>query len=251
MIEREVKSIASFLDALRTDQDGSATWYRGHSDGSWSLMPGILRMASGLSEGSSLARFKQSAAMLTERLPTTSFDWTFLMQHYGVPTRLLDWSESPLVALFFAVEAYFRHPNIDAAVWCLKPVALNKNSNLSDPAEPQYIPSFDDEELKPYAAESLRASRVPLLPVATIATRNNARIQAQLGTFTVHHTQKIAIEDVGDKSHVIKYNIPHASREDLHKELRLLGLTQFSLFPELTSVDQLTNCQQKATAKRS
>jgi hypothetical protein len=238
VIEREVKNIASFLDALRADQEGYATWYRGHSDASWTLLPGILRPTSGLglSEGSSLARFKQSAAMLTERLPTTSFDWTFLMQHYGVPTRLIDWSESPLVAMFFAVDAYTRHLDTDAAVWCLKPVALNKNSNLSDPTEPQYIPSFEDDELKPYAAESLRASRVPLLPLATIATRNNARIQAQLGTFTVHHTQKIAIEHVGDKSHVIKYNIPHASREEIHRELKLLGLTQFSLFPELTSV---------------
>jgi hypothetical protein len=236
VIEREVRKIADFIDALRADQDGHATWYRGHSDASWTLLPGIMRGASGLSEGSSLARFKQSAAMLTERLPTTSFDWTFLMQHYGVPTRLLDWSESPLVAMFFAVEAFAGHPDKDAAVWCLKPVRLNKNSNLSDPAEPQYIPSFDDDELKPYAAESLRASRVPLLPVATIATRNNPRIQAQLGTFTVHHTQKIAIEDVGDRSHVIKYRIPPACREEIHKELKLLGLNQFSLFPELTSV---------------
>jgi hypothetical protein len=238
VIEREVKSIAEFLDALRADQDGKATWFRGHSDASWTLMPGILRPTSGLglSEGSSLARFRQSAAMLTERLPTTSFDWTFLMQHYGVPTRLLDWSESPLVAMFFAVDAFVRHPDTNAAVWCLKPVALNKHSNLSDPNEPQYIPSFEDAELKPYAAENLRVGRAPLLPLATIATRNNARIQAQLGTFTVHHNQKIAIEDIGDQSHVIKYNIPHASREDLYKELKLLGLTQFSLFPELTSV---------------
>jgi hypothetical protein len=135
-----------------------------------------------------------------------------------------------------AVEAFAGHPDKDAAVWGLKPVRLNKNSNLSDPAEPQYIPSSDDDELEPYAAESLRASRVPLLPVATIATRNNPRIQAQLGTFTVHHTQKIAIEEVGDRSHVIKYRIPHACRETVHKELKLLGLTQFSLFPELTSV---------------
>lgn len=236
LIEREIKSIAEYLDALRADQDGRITWYRGHSDAAWKLLPGILRAASGLSEGSSLARFKQSAAMLTERLPNSSFDWTFLMQHYGVPTRLLDWSESPLIAMYFAVEAFARYPNIDSAIWCLKPVALNKNAGISDPNEVQYIPSFDDEELQPYAAETIRTSRVVLFPVATIATRNNARIQAQLGTFTIHHTQKLAIEEVGDKSHVIKYIIPHAHREYLLKELKILGLTRFSLFPELASV---------------
>lgn len=235
VIERDVNNVAEYLDALRKDTDGTPTWFRGHSKASWTLLPGILRSTSGLSEGSSLARFKQSAAMLTERLPSTSFDWTFLMQHYGVPTRLLDWSESPLVAMFFAV-GYEDHPSEDAVVWCLKPVLLNKNASIADPSEPQYIPSFDDEELAPYAAEVLRTARVGLFPVATIATRNNARIQAQMGTFTIHHKQKIPIEDVGDKLHVLKYRIPSASREAIKSELKLLGLTQFSLFPELTSV---------------
>lgn len=134
------------------------------------------------------------------------------MQHYGVPTRLLDWSESPLVAMFFAVEGFSRHPSTDAAVWCLKPTALNKNAGIFDPSEPLYIPSFDDAELAPYAAENIRGSRVGLLPVATIATRNNPRIQAQMGTFTIHHTQKVALEEVGDQSHVIKYVIPDNTR---------------------------------------
>lgn len=236
---REVKSIAEFLDALRADQDGTVTWFRGHSNSGWTLLPGIMRTAPGLSEGSSLARFKQSAAMLMERLPTSSFDWTFMMQHYGVPTRLLDWSESPLVAMFFAVEDLDKHPDTDAAIWCLKPVVLNKNARISDPEEAQYIPSFDEPELDPYKTERLRASRNDLLPVATIATRNNPRIQAQMGTFTIHHTAKMPIEEVGDKSHVVKYVIPHAARKTLQKELKLLGLNRFSLFPELPSVGSI------------
>lgn len=236
MIERTINNIAGYIDALRTDQDGSATWFRGHSDAKWQLLPGFLRSAAVLSEGSLLARFKQSAAMLTERLPTSSFDWTFLMQHYGVPTRLLDWSESPLVAMYFAVSEFAAHPDSDAAVWCLKPTMLNTNANIVDPIEPHYIPSFEDEVLEPYAAENMRAARVKLLPVATIATRNNPRIQAQLGTFTIHHTDSTPIEAVGDKNHVKKYIIPRDSREGLTKELKLLGLNHFSLFPELTSV---------------
>lgn len=238
MPERTVKNLAEYIEALRSDSDGKATWFRGHANSAWILLPGILRNPSGLSEGSSLARFKQSAAMLTERLPTSSFDWTFLMQHYGVPTRLLDWTESPLVALFFAVQE--NDPSgSDSAVWCLKPTILNKNAGISDPNEDQYIPSFDDDELKPYAAETIRGSRVELQPIATIATRNNARIQAQMGTFTIHHTLKTAIEDVGDGSHAFKYIIPQTNRANIQKELRLLGLTQFSLFPELTSVGSI------------
>ena len=236
MIERKVTNVANFLDALRADQDGSTTWFPGHAKASWTLLPGIMRSRSGLSEASSLARFKQSAAMLTDSTPSSAFDWTFLMQHYGVPTRLLDWSESPLVALFFAVDSFAKHRNAEAAVWCLKPTALNKNANISNAIETNYIPSFEAEELEPYATEKLKATNVELLPVSTIATRNNPRIQAQMGTFTIHHTKRVPIEAVGDKSHVIKYLIPRNARETLKKELKLLGLNQFSLFPELTSV---------------
>jgi len=188
------------------------------------------------SEATLLARFKQSAAMLAERIPTTSFDWTFLMQHYGVPTRLLDWTESPLIALYFAVEKWDEHPDCEAAVWCLKPTELNKFARLIDKNEPRYIPSFDDDELKNYSLESLRGARVELFPAATIATRNNARIQAQVGVFTIHHNHPIPIDEIGDGSHVIKYAIPKESREAILKELRLLGLTRLSLFPELASV---------------
>lgn len=175
--------------------------------------------------------------MLAERRPATFFDWTFLMQHYGVPTRLLDWSESPLISMYFAVENWPANTGTDAALWCLWPTALNKNANIVDRVEGHYIPSFEDDELLGYTLDSLRQNtRIELFPLATIATRNNARIQAQMGTFTIHHNKKIAIEEVGDGSHVAKYTIPHDARETLAAELKLLGLTRFSLFPELASV---------------
>jgi hypothetical protein len=243
MVDRTINSIAEFIEALRQDQDpdGAATWFRGHSKADWKLLPGLMRdPAIRISETTLLTRFKQSAAMLTSRQHNSSFDWMFSMQHYGVPTRLLDWSENPLVALFFSVEQRREFPKDDGAVWCLRPTALNRNAGIRDKTEAQYIPSFEGEELESYSTESVRQNaRMELFPVATIATRNNPRIQAQMGTFTIHHHSKIAIEDVGDKSHVSKYVIPNASREIIFKELKLLGLTRFSLFPELESVGSM------------
>lgn len=239
LVEREIGSVSDFLSAIRQDQaDRPGTiWFRGHSDATWKLLPGFMRSESETSETTLLNRFRQSAAMLADQRPATSFDWTFLMQHYGVPTRLLDWSESPLTSMYFAVNDSADKPGANAALWCLWPTTLNQNANIVDKVEGQYIPSFEDDELQAYTVESLRQnSRLELFPVATIATRNNARIQAQMGTFTIHHNKRIAIEDVGDQSHVAKYVIPCASKNGLAEELKLLGMTRFSLFPELASV---------------
>lgn len=239
IVERQIGSVSDFLTAIRADQTSrpGTIWFRGHSDATWKLLPGLMRSTSDTSETTLLNRFRQSAAMLAEWRPATSFDWTFLMQHYGVPTRLLDWSESPLVSMYFAVEDWADKAGTDAALWCLWPTALNKNANIVDKVEGQYIPSFEDDELQGYTVDSLRQNtRLELFPVATIATRNNARIQAQMGTFTIHHNRRIAIEEVGDHSHVAKYTIPSAAKATLAEELKLLGMTRFSLFPELASV---------------
>jgi hypothetical protein len=60
----------------------------------------------------------------TER-PQNSWEWYFLMQHCGAPTRLLDWTESALIALFFAVRGKLGADENDAAVWILEPWKLN------------------------------------------------------------------------------------------------------------------------------
>lgn len=240
MTSKEITSIGSLLDALNEDNDGyvGSVWYRGQDDADWPLAPGYVRLDTPPSEATLLKRFKQSAAMLIGSAPRDSFDWLFLMQHYGVPTRLLDWSESPLIALYFAVISGSKEH--DSALWALRPSELNKNAHINNQDEEGFIPSFEDEELKNYSVESLAQNRrIQLYPLATIATRNNARIQAQLGVFTIHHHDRTPIESVGDGSHVKKYIIPASAKITLINELALLGVNKFQLFPELASVGDI------------
>jgi hypothetical protein len=239
MIEKTINSIQSFIDELEKDYGGykGAIWFRGQKNREWKLQPGYYRLKAPPSESTLLKRFKQSALMLLERDAKDSFDWLFTMQHYGLPTRLLDWSESPLVALYFAVA---ENGEDDAVLWSLKPSELNKSANIVDDAEEYFIPSFDDEELKNYSIESLASGpkRTKLLPIATIATRNNSRIQAQLGVFTIHHLDDVPIEDIGDRTHVRKYVIPADKKNLVMGQLSLLGFSKFTMFPELSSIGE-------------
>jgi len=240
----EINTVQDLLEELakhqKSQNENHSTWYRGQASKEWKLIPCYLRSERIQPESSLLTRFKQSAAMLLDSSPKQSFDWLFLMQHYGVPTRLLDWSESPLVALYFAVENIDVHGDEDGALWLINPSELNKHSRINNIDEEGYIPSFEDEELVNYSVESLKSNaRVQLYPVATIATRNNPRIQAQHGVFTIHHHDKIAVEDIGDKLHTTKLVIPKAAKQTIKSQLALLGYTKFQLFPELSSIGDI------------
>lgn len=240
MALKQINSISDLVKHLKTDKPGviGVTWFRGHSDHAWKLESGYERLKNPPKEIALVNEFRQNANLLLDtHKPISDFDWLILMQHYGVPTRLLDWSESPLVSLYFATDQKdSRSKNKDGAIWMLDPGKLNMNTNSSqDP----YIPAFEEND---YMAdfETLKfdsGRNAGLMPIAAIATRNNPRIQAQLGTFTISRS-KTPIDEVGDKSHVKKYIVPKGSKSVIAEELRILGLGKFQLFPELASIGE-------------
>ena len=201
------------------------------------LIPGLGRQdTTPTAESTLIKRFKQNAVPHLQSKPSTEWEWLFLMRHHGLRTRLLDWTESPLVGLFFAVDdPHFRQK--DATLWCIDPVALNRNANIKFEHSLE-IPAFDyDSILNNYLPTTMtKETTSSLSPIAAIASRNSSRMAAQLGTFTISHRLFTPIEEVGDRKHVWRINIPAAAKPTLVKELRHMRHTRLTLFPELDSV---------------
>src|SRR5689334_12744842 len=94
-----------FLESL-----GPRFVFRGHGDAGWALETSLERATSSLPhrtvEDVLMNAFRQGAHLFEKHLPPADDDlsWLALMQHYGLPTRLLDWTRSPHVAAYFAAE---------------------------------------------------------------------------------------------------------------------------------------------------
>jgi len=233
-----ISSVAQMMRALKNQAKSSKIiWFRGQSQQKWKLIPSLARNITHLNaESAHIKRFQQNAAIHLRNLPQSEWEWMFLMQHHRASTRLLDWSESPLVALFFAVseKKYRRSPGV---VWCLDPLALNKFANLKEFPFPEEIPAFGiDKVMNSYLPSLVKENPAELLPVAIVGPRNTQRMAAQLGTFTINHRLHRPIEEIGNSKHIWQWTIPARDKKNLLLELKYLGISELTLFPELDRV---------------
>ena len=212
-------------------------WYRGQTSVNHTLLPTMGRRPQLIErEVAMLNRFKQDAPKALSQHPESEWDWLFLARHHGLASRLLDWSESPLIALYFAVSEFTgpagNRPQsaddnqADGAVWCLLPTLLNEGRFSLSPLE---IPMFKDPE------SGLDTSTIP--PAAGLGMRTNPRMQSQLGVFTIIHNNLIPVSEARpDGLHVWRYRIPWEKKEEIRLELSLLAVNQITVFPELDNM---------------
>lgn len=243
--DAKADSIGSVLEILQGQYTPpkDVVWFRGHSDSTWALTPSLYRAPYKLDyEQTLMTRFKQNALPLLSYRPETSWEWLFLMRHHGCPTRLLDWTESPLVALFFACEKNNDHESKDAHLWCLLPTVLNEQWGLTG-AHPGDIPAFGvGPYLEDFSPEKiLLTPGLKRQPAAAIAPREAGRMLVQQSVFTVHHVKTDSLESYADLAHLWRLVIPAAAKPRIRKELATLGISQLSIFPDLDSVAKLAS----------
>lgn len=100
----EIHSVSGFLDHVLSSSREGKYIFRGQASESWELKPSIGRRSdySEELEKDFFLQFKMKYWTYTSERPKSDMDLLFLAQHYGLPTRLIDWSYNPLIALYFA-----------------------------------------------------------------------------------------------------------------------------------------------------
>jgi len=156
--------------------------------------------------------------------------WLSLMQHYRLPTRLLDWSFSPLVAAYFAV-AGSADASEDACVWALAPSILNEAQGF----EPLLYP-LTAKTVRPLLEPAKKGVDTSERILAAMAVEADPRMQMQQGAFTVHASPIPLNRLPGEAAWLRRFVIPATAVSTLRLELNLLGYRTDYLFPDLEAL---------------
>ena len=246
----EIKSISDLVEAANKsiDKFRSIPWWRGHSDGTWKLVPGIFRDQKRADDEQLLtAEFTRQAPVIYANCPPGGdlADWLFLMQHYRLYTRLLDWTESLLIATYFAVTEY---PDKAGSIWALDPGKLNKSQGM-DEIVPHYIGGDVHELFKEafYGPNQNSNNTKRILGVGP--TLVDFRMQAQSAAFTIHGGNHPLENMTNNENFLMNFEIPSDAKADLKEELFLLGIKRSYLFPDLENLASFLN-ERGTTFKR-
>jgi hypothetical protein len=261
--EERPRSFVEYVQVIEKYQAASASplWYRGVDKSGHPLSPSLYRHKSpktaeafAMLEGEVISRFTQRSLPYLKQPMSDPWQKLFMMQHFGFPTRLLDWSENPFIGLFFAVmgsgftatgKAASRTLRFkeDAVVWLLDPVAWNRQAlshftysgKIASPGEAAlngYTPPLDTFDDRNTA-------------LAMNGAHNSERIVAQRGAFTIFggsiHSMDRVFNDRGfDEATLVKVVVERAAIPTLRKAILNYGFSEPVVYPGLDGLAKET-----------
>ena len=220
-----LREIQQFGEQMSQQVKSPNVWFRGVSKSVFRLVPSLFRFQNGKSQEKELFDLYTSYLPREKVQNNTDWDTLFDMQHYGVPTRLLDWTESLGVALFFALQG---SKDDDPCVYLLCPELLN-GSDAKIPRLPNV-----DRNRSTYRSIYLEHDDLHESPKAVTPRFANSRLQRQHGHFTIH----------GESPEPLERQCPECVRKiHLLKDCKLAdqilantNVNAYSLFPDFEGI---------------
>jgi hypothetical protein len=207
MKENRIESFTKFHEVI-AQYDARTVIYRGIKSVEYPLIPKIGRTIPPDAVGSRekneqeiLRLFKERAFQYLDFAPTSDWDWLALGQQYGLPTRLLDWTDNPLVACFFAVD---ENSEDDGVIYAYHNDSYIPVDRHPDPFQYRKVGKFIPRHITP-------------------------RITTQGGLFTVHPNPYEPFISTDMEKIILPANL----QTELKRTLNRYGVNQFALFPGL------------------
>ena len=233
IVRELIDHLGKYFDVFNSlSRKDETFWFRGHGDLTWNLTASALRYKEEDKRNKALqlvSDFKRFAEMKLERPPADDAElkWVQLARHYGLPTRLLDWTRNAAVALYFAC---CEETEKDGAVYVLNPVELNRQI---DPKAPRvFDPNLDAEVIKIYLNLDGKINPRGTGTIAINPTWNSSRIMVQQGVFTISGSKYFALTEKNASS-LVYVEIKKEYKKTLLEELERVGINEMSIFPEL------------------
>ncbi len=221
-VDQFLQRVANEISQTPDINEGPVLLWRGHSDIGWSLEPALQREWRGqpkalrTAEREMFDEFKRAAPYLLPSETLDDWDRLSLAQHYGLPTRMLDWTVNPMIALWFALSRPF---GTHAGVWAYRPRKTNVPDEATMPESP-----FDVERTTVYRP-----------------TAHSPRVAMQAAWHTVHkYDSEIGLVAIDKMSihwpHLALFRIPAETRDTVLNTLERSGVTVTTVFGDLSTL---------------
>lgn len=228
---------------IATSQEFRSWAFRGQKDANWPLYSSLSRYfinfnvhkdAWEFQEKRMVRIFRRQAHLFLSHVPAddSDFEWLALMQHHGTPTRLIDFTWSPHVVAFFALQ----NATSTAAVWAIFPPNIDHSSNqvirggeiIDTPRMWLRIPGNYEKYFLP--------GNIPFAITGEPHIMNQ-RLIAQHGTFAVPAKLDEPLESIlsdyeNSERVVVKFELNTSRiRDDAMKDLYASNISDATLFP--------------------